>query len=91
MSEVFLYTPEANINSTHLEALRKNGFIPVKVASMDAVKIMPVPVAISASHMDLILVAAMQAIAGTDSTAKSFGNNLARALLAPTKDGASHV
>ena len=39
MGEVFLYTKDAEINSQHLKALRAAGFIPVKVASMDAVKL----------------------------------------------------
>lgn len=84
VAEIFLYTPDADINSTHLQALRKAGFVPVKVKSMDAVKVMQMPLPIPQANLDAILGAAMATMtefSTTSAVAGTFGMRLAERLL----------
>lgn len=63
MSEIFLYTKDAEIPSAQLEALKRAGYVPVKVATLDQVKIMSKPSPIAQADMDLITHAMALAIA----------------------------
>lgn len=63
--QIFLYTPEAEIPSAQLEALKRKGFIPVKVRRLCDVQILTPPVEISALHMDALALAGMRAVANS--------------------------
>jgi hypothetical protein len=63
----------------HLTSLRAAGYIPVKVASLDNVRLMPVPMA--AGRTDMILEAAAYGISSSAHAEQHFGRALARALI----------
>lgn len=62
---LFLYTPEAQIDAADLAALQMAGFLPIKVASFDAIKIMD-PITM-ADNSGAIYAAAMETLMKQDS------------------------
>jgi hypothetical protein len=61
---LFLYTPEAQIDAADLAALQMAGFMPIKVGSFDAVKIMD-PLTM-ADNSSAIYAAAMETLLKQD-------------------------
>lgn len=92
MSEIFLYTPQARLESAQLEALRRKGYIPVKVENMEAVKIVPAPIGIPQATLDVVLQAACQTFseyAHDSSVNARFGRHLASLMLKASQEQAS--
>lgn len=81
--EIFLYTDETEIDSETLKALADDGYIPVKVKSLDSVKIMAP--AMSAARLDSISAAALKCVKTSDAVSRMFGKSVVDALLTEMK------
>jgi hypothetical protein len=78
VAEIFLYTPETQLNSMHLKALRKAGLVPIKVGRLDSVKQLARPVAVPNADIDLMAYAAFKTIQDYGQSAHAmFGKNIA--------------
>lgn len=90
MSEIFLYTPNAKPTDYALKQLRAAGYIPVKVASLDDVRLMPKPAPIAEADANLVAHAAFNAIrqhGGSGGVQHTFGAKLAALMEHATKPG----
>ena len=82
---IFLYRADTDIPSAQLEALRRNGFIPVKVKHLSDVSVMAMPAPIPQGSLDLMLDAAAATFvqfSSTSDVAGTFGIELSKRLLA---------
>jgi hypothetical protein len=85
MAEIFLYTPDAKLNSMHLKAMREAGIIPVKVAELAAVKQLARPVAVPDADLEMLSYAAFATIRDYGQYAHAaFGKKVSELLTART-------
>lgn len=78
---IFLYTEAAQLDARTRKAMVAAGFLPVKVATLDAVKIIELPVAVGDVQLSEVARAALTAVL-EGGEANRFGRNLADRLLA---------
>ena len=83
---IFLYTGAAEVSDDVREKMTEAGYLPVKVADIDAVKILTAPMAIDPADLSAITVAALDALlksaSATTTHVGQFGARLAAELLA---------
>jgi hypothetical protein len=64
---IFLYTDAAQIDARTRKAMTASGFLPVKVASLDAVRLIEAPLAVPSAEISEILRAALIVLNNTGS------------------------
>jgi hypothetical protein len=86
--QISLYTEEAQIEEESLSMLRQHGFIPVKVASQEAVRLMALPVPpLAPERLDAISLAAIRTIASfSGNVPQKFGELVAKTILTGKAD-----
>jgi hypothetical protein len=80
---IILYTDAAEISSEVLAAMPAAGYLPVKVADANAIRVLDIPVGAHVAEMDLITQAALYAIKqhlSSGGVQQTFGNKLATML-----------
>ncbi len=79
---IFLYTEAAQITDDVHAAMIEAGYLPVRVADVNEVKILTAPLAIEATDLSAITAAALDTITTSTIAAGHFGTTLAKKLLA---------
>lgn len=86
---IFLYTDDAQLDDDVRAKMIEAGYLPVKVADVDGVRMLPTSVSVDTSEVSAITAAALDAIIksaeSTTTWAASFGANVARNLRAAKK------
>lgn len=77
---ILLYTDAANLQQRDLNALRKAGYVPVRVDDPSAVKFIDAP-AISPAEQSMILIAALKGVSTYTESQRVFGISLAKMLI----------